>query len=94
MPSFNNGDVIAESITSVLNQTYKNIELIIVDDCSGDNSIEVIKEFSDPRIKLFKNTKNSGVYFSRNVGMFNARGSFITTVDSDDIISKFRVERL
>ena len=60
MPSYNTEQYISDSIKSVLAQTYKNWELIIVDDCSTDNSIDVIKSFNDPRIKILHNEKNLG----------------------------------
>ncbi|WP_435264081.1 glycosyltransferase family 2 protein [Tenacibaculum sp. nBUS_03] len=86
-PSYNSENFISETIKSVLNQTYSNWELIIVDDCSTDNTEQVIKEFSkkDERIKFFKNIKNSGAAVSRNVGLENSTGRFISFIDSDDL---------
>ena len=66
MPSWNTGRFIAESIQSVINQTYKRWELIIVDDCSTDNTDEVVESFKDDRIKYFHNEKNSGAAVTRN----------------------------
>ena len=66
MPSYNTGKYIAEAIQSVINQTYKYWELIIVDDCSSDNTDEIVTSFSEPRIKFFKNKINSGAAVSRN----------------------------
>ncbi|WDB75971.1 glycosyltransferase [Escherichia albertii] len=87
MPSFNSEKTIAESIESVLLQTYENWELLITDDCSSDDTILIINAFisKDHRIKLFQNTKNSGAAISRNVSLSNARGEFIAFLDSDDI---------
>ena len=59
--SYNYQDYIKEAIQSVLNQTYKDLELIIVDDCSTDNSVQVINSYKDDRIKLFVNEKNLGL---------------------------------
>lgn len=66
MPSWNTGNFIAESIQSVINQTYEKWELIIVDDCSTDNTDEVVGSFADERIKYLKNEKNSGAALTRN----------------------------
>ena len=65
-PSYNTGAYIAETIKSVLAQTYTNWEMIIVDDCSTDNTDEVVTRFSDSRIKYLKNKRNSGAAISRN----------------------------
>lgn len=86
MPSWNTANFIAESIQSVLNQTYKNWELIIVDDCSTDNTDEIIKPFlADKRVKYFKNEKNSGAALTRNRAMRDAQGEWIAFLDSDDL---------
>ncbi len=85
MPSWNTGRFIAESIQSVLNQTYTNWELIIVDDCSTDNTDEVVRSFSDPRIKYFHNEMNIGAALTRNKAMREAQGEWIAFLDSDDL---------
>lgn len=85
MPSWNTGKYIAESIQSVINQSYSNWELIIVDDCSTDNTDEVVASFSDPRIKYFHNEKNSGAALTRNKAMREAQGEWIAFLDSDDL---------
>ncbi len=84
MPSYNTAKYISDSIESILAQTYKNWELIIVDDCSTDNSIEVIQSFKDSRIILLKNQKNSGTAISRNYALREAKGKWIAFLDSDD----------
>ena len=66
MPSFNTGKFIKESIGSVLNQTYTNWELIIVDDCSNDNTDEIVNSIKDSRIRYLKNKFNVGAALSRN----------------------------
>lgn len=94
MPSWNTADFIADSIRSVKNQTYENWELLIVDDCSTDNSEEVIVPFlSDTRIKLLKNEKNCGAALSRNRAMREARGEWIAFLDSDDLWKPEKIER-
>lgn len=85
MPSWNTAGFIAESIQSVMDQTYKNWELLIVDDCSTDNTDEVVAAFTDDRIKYFKNEKNSGAALTRNKAMREAQGEWIAFLDSDDL---------
>lgn len=86
MPSYNTAHFIAESIESVQSQSYGNWELIIVDDCSQDNTDGVVKCFlSDQRIKYIKNEKNCGSAVSRNRALREAKGKWIAFLDSDDL---------
>lgn len=86
MPSYNTASFIAESIQSVLAQSYKDWELIIVDDCSPDNTDDVVKPYlSDERIRYLKNEKNSGAAVSRNRALREAKGKWIAFLDSDDL---------
>ena len=82
-----------ESIDSVLNQTYSNFEFIIIDDGSTDDSLEFIKSYDDPRIKLIVNEENIGLTKSLNEGFEVAQGEFITRMDSDDICYPERFEK-
>lgn len=84
MPSYNTANYISDSIKSIQAQTYSNWELIIVDDCSTDNSLDVIRSFNDSRIKLLSNEKNSGAALSRNYALREASGRWIAFLDSDD----------
>ncbi|MCF2627780.1 glycosyltransferase family 2 protein [Fusobacterium mortiferum] len=94
MPSYNTANYIGESINSVINQSYKNWELIIVDDCSTDNTDEVIKDFlKDSRIKYLKNKENSGAAISRNKALRIARGEWIAFLDSDDLWMPNKLEK-
>lgn len=93
MPSYNTAKYIKASIDSVLNQTYENLELIIVDDCSSDNTEEIIKSYTDKRIKFHKNDKNSGAAVSRNKALAMANGRWIAFLDSDDIWVKDKLEK-
>lgn len=94
MPSYNTANYIGESINCVINQTYKNWELIIVDDCSTDNTDEIIKKFlNDKRIKYFKNNKNSGAAISRNKALREAKGKWIAFLDSDDLWVPEKLEK-
>lgn len=94
MPSYNTGRFIKETINSVLAQTYTNWELLIVDDCSPDNTDEVVSEFlKDARIKYFKNEKNSGAAVSRNRALREAEGRWIAFLDSDDLWLPEKLEK-
>lgn len=84
-PCYNSENYIAETILSVLNQTYAHWEWWIIDDCSKDGSVQIIKEFNDPRIHLIVSEENVGAAEARNIGIRNAKGRFITFIDSDDV---------
>lgn len=93
MPSYNTASYISESIKSVLAQTYSNWELIIVDDCSTDNTDAIVADFDDARIRYFKNKKNSGAALTRNRALREAKGEWIAFLDSDDIWLPKKLER-
>jgi len=93
MPCYNGALFIADSISSVLEQTHTHLELIIVNDGSTDNSLAIINQFSDPRIILI-NQANSGVCRARNNALKAAKGDFIAFLDADDTWSKDCLERL
>ena len=93
MPSYNTGRFIKESIESVLAQTYSNWELIIVDDCSTDNTDEIVAQFTDERIKYLKNEVNSGAAVSRNRALREAKGKWIAFLDSDDLWLPEKLEK-
>ncbi len=93
-PSYNTADFIAETIKSVQAQTYENWEMIIVDDCSTDNTDDVVREYlADTRIKYLKNEKNSGAAVSRNYALREAKGKWIAFLDSDDIWVPEKLEK-
>ena len=93
MPCFNDGEYIRESINSALNQTYKNIELIIIDDGSTDiKTINILNSIWDKRIKVLK-TKRLGPSGARNEGIRNSNGKYILPLDSDDLIDKTYIEK-
>src|SRR5690348_10289374 len=96
MTSYNRELYIAEAIESVLNSTYTNFELIIVDDCSSDNTIGIAKayETNDPRIKVYQNSKNLSQFGNRNKAASYAKGEFIKYVDSDDIIYPYTLKMM
>ena len=93
MPAYNCEKYIAEAIKSVLNQTYQNWELIIVDDCSNDGTEEVVKSFNDSRIMFFKNEVNSGADVARNRAISAANGRWLAFLDSDDIWKPEKLEK-
>lgn len=93
VPVYNSGKYIEKCIESIINQTYQNIEVLIVNDGSTDNSYSICNEYAkkDSRIKLFS-IENSGVSYARNLGIENAQGKFITFVDSDDWIKSNMID--
>lgn len=94
MPSYNTASYICDSIQSVLNQSYKNWELIIVDDYSTDETDKAVSCFTkDKRIKYIKNSKNSGAAISRNHALRKANGRWIAFLDSDDLWYPQKIEK-
>lgn len=92
IPNFNNEKTIKKTIDSILNSTYKNIEVLIIDDCSTDKTLEIIKNnYKDSRVKIFENKVNKGTYYCRNKGVLNAKGNYILFVDGDDFISREKI---
>ena len=85
-PTYNSEQYISETINSIISQTYTNWELLITDDCSDDNTVEIVKKFikRDNRIKLFELKENSGAGVARNNSIKYAKGRYIAFCDSDD----------
>ena len=94
MTVYNSEKFVKQAIDSVLGQSYNDFEFIIVDDGSVDNSLNIIQEYDDPRIRILVNEKNSGICYSSNRGISEATGEYIARIDSDDICHKdrFRVQ--
>jgi glycosyltransferase involved in cell wall biosynthesis len=92
LPAYNAGPYIAEAINSILNQTYTNFELIIINDCSTDNTEQEILSISDPRINYIKNVNNNGLIYNLNLGFSLAKGKYIVRMDADDISLATRIE--
>lgn len=84
IPTYNRASTISRAIDSVLNQSYGNLELIIVDDGSIDGTVDIVKAYSDPRVKLIELLENSGPSVARNCGVEAAIGEFLAFQDSDD----------
>lgn len=93
MPTYNCGRFIAESIRSVISQTYTNWELIIVDDCSTDDTAETVASFKDPRIRYQRNAHNAGAAVTRNTALRIATGRYIAFLDSDDLWTEDKLEK-
>ena len=96
IPVYNVEKYLRQCLDSVVNQTFKDIEIIIVNDCSPDNSLQIIKEYQqkDDRIVLVNLKQNLGLGFARNEGLKIAKGKYITFVDSDDWVTKSFIEVL
>lgn len=95
MPVYNAAKFVRESIESVLAQSFCDYELLLIDDCSTDNSLEILLEYEqkDSRVKVLKNELNSGVSHTRNVGVKNACGEYIAFLDSDDMWTSDKLEK-
>lgn len=93
MPAYNCEKYIADAIKTVLSQTYSNFELIIVNDCSVDGTEMIIRQFSDQRIRYFRNDKNLGVSATRNKGVKEAYGTIVALLDADDLWEPNKLEK-
>ncbi len=93
IPTFNRAKTIARAIKSCLLQSYQEIEVIVVDDYSSDDTAGIVKSFNDSRIKYLVHNKNLGPAAARNTGLRNANGEFITFLDSDDEWMKDKIAR-
>ena len=95
IPAYNAEKIVGFTLDSVINQTYKNLEIIIVNDCSKDKTLEVLNDYAkkDKRIKVLSNEKNSGVAETRNNALKVATGDFIAFVDADDIWNLEKIEK-
>lgn len=93
MPTYNCGRFIRESIDSVLAQTYQVWELIIVDDCSADNTAQVVSQYTDPRIHYLRNEQNMGAALTRNRALREAKGRYVAFLDSDDLWLPEKLEK-
>lgn len=92
MPVFNGEKFLSESIESILSQSFNNFEFLLIDDCSSDKSVQLIKSYNDNRIKLLQNNHNMGQAATMNRGIFEANGEFICRLDQDDVSTLERLE--
>jgi glycosyltransferase involved in cell wall biosynthesis len=93
MPSYNHEKYVAEAVRSVLCQTFNDLELVIVDDCSSDGTVNEIKKFNDPRIRFFRHENNQGVSVARGKCLEISRGKYIASISSDDVFMPDKLER-
>jgi glycosyltransferase involved in cell wall biosynthesis len=91
IPAYNNAEYLGETIQSVLNQTYSNLEVMVVNDASPDNVHAVVQQFNDARIKYIRHEKNQGLSAARNTGIRASIGEIIALLDGDDL---FHPEKL
>ena len=93
MPTFNCAQYIGEAIECVMKQTYENWEIIIEDDCSTDNTQEVVEQFKDKRIKYYRLSENRGAAVARNCALSKACGRWIAFLDSDDLWNRTKLQQ-
>lgn len=84
-PTYNCERFVSDTLKSILNQTHPNLEVLVVDDCSTDGTVDIVKSFKDSRIRLFQNNNNYGSAFSRNLALRESTGEYIAFLDGDDI---------
>ena len=84
IPTYNRSEMLERAIQSIFRQTYKDFEILVIDDCSNDNTLHMLKNFQSHDFKIFRNNTNKGAAYSRNLGINNSRGKFIAFLDSDD----------
>lgn len=92
MPLYNAEQYVKKAIGSILQQSYKDFELLIIDDCSTDNTLEVVSSIKNPKIKIVSNEKNKGIAYSRNKGLDLAESEYIALMDDDDLTVSNRFE--
>jgi glycosyltransferase involved in cell wall biosynthesis len=93
MPAFNAEKYIAESVKSILNQTYSNLELIVVDDGSTDDTLKILESINDHRLIICKNMDNKGIVYTLNEAVKISKGYYLARMDADDISSLDRFEK-
>lgn len=93
IPAYNNADTIKETILSVLHQTYRNLELIVVDDQSSDDTLQVVETVKDGRLRIYKNEKNLGMAGNWNRCLELCRGEYLKLICADDLIHKTLLEK-
>ncbi|MGB8275102.1 MAG: glycosyltransferase family 2 protein [Alphaproteobacteria bacterium] len=93
MTAYNSALFVGEAIQSILDQTLSDFELIIIDDCSSDDTPEIIRSYGDRRVRVIRNEENLGISRSRNIGLDTARGRYVAAMDHDDISLPSRLAR-
>lgn len=84
IPTYNRVKLLNNSVASVLSQTYRDFELLVIDDCSTDNTSDFLSNIADRRVRCIKNTSNKGITATRNIALSNANGKYIAFLDDDD----------
>lgn len=92
IPFYNEEEYIEKALISVLNQTYENLEILLINDGSTDNSLKIVKKFNDKRIKIIEST-NNGVSIARNIGIKESKGNYLCFLDADDYWEKNKIEK-
>lgn len=92
MPIFNRKDFLEDSISSILNQSFDDFELLLLDDGSEDSPVDVINQFQDRRIKYIRDEMNNGIVFQLNKGISLAKGKYIARMDAGDIAHPERLK--
>lgn len=86
IPTYNRANLVRQAIESILSQSYQNIEVIVIDDASTDDTEDVVRKIFGGKVRYYKNIVNKGVSYSRNLGLSHANGKYIGLLDSDDIL--------
>lgn len=92
--AYNVSGTIREAVQSCIDQTYKDLEILVINDCSTDNTLEVLETFGDTRIRIINNSENLGAGLSRRIGTKEAKGEYTTFLDGDDTIDSDYIETL
>lgn len=93
MPVYNAEQYVSDAVWSILGQTYSDLELIAVDDASTDRSVEILRQFTDPRLVVLRQEVNGGYPVAMNTGIARARGRYIARMDADDVVDLRRLEK-
>lgn len=94
IPTYNSEQYIAKALKSVFNQSYRNLEVILIDDASTDSTVRIARSFHDQRLRIVSNEQNRGVSYGRNLGIAQAQGKWIALLDSDDWYATERLAKL
>src|SRR5579885_2801948 len=93
VPSYNHASFLRECLQSALDQDYSDLEVVVVDDCSSDNSLEIARSIQDPRLQVHKNERNLGAYGTQNRALEMATGDYIAILNSDDVWRKGKLSK-
>lgn len=93
IPTYNSEKYIKDTLKSILNQTYVNLEIVVIDDASTDSTVEIVKKYKDKRIKLYVNEKNLGISENMNKAIKLSKGKYLAIMDADDWSYPYRIEQ-